>query len=97
MTLAGTLTVMVSLALAGGVLLLSRWVNNGTDVIKGGVRPNVIPDSCEAELLFRTVRDTRELKATVTVGSGASPGPRPVNVVNPDGGQGTCGGCFTVS
>ncbi|MBI4503193.1 MAG: M20/M25/M40 family metallo-hydrolase [Gemmatimonadetes bacterium] len=38
-------------------------LNIGT--IKGGVRPNVIPDHCEAELLFRTVRDTTELRAAV--------------------------------
>ena len=31
--------------------------------IKGGVRPNVIPELCEAELLFRTVRDTKDLRS----------------------------------
>jgi acetylornithine deacetylase len=39
-------------------------LNVGT--IKGGVRPNVIPEHCEAELLFRTVRDTTELRKAVT-------------------------------
>lgn len=38
MTIAGILTVAVSLALFGGILLLSRWVDHGTQQIKGGVR-----------------------------------------------------------
>ena len=38
MTLSGILTVAVSLALFGGVLLLSKWVDHGTEQIKGGVR-----------------------------------------------------------
>ena len=38
MTLAGILTVAVSLALFGGVLLLSKWVDHGTERIKGGVK-----------------------------------------------------------
>jgi cell division transport system permease protein len=38
MTIAGVLTVAVSLALFGGIMLLSRWVDHGTEQIKGGVR-----------------------------------------------------------
>jgi cell division transport system permease protein len=38
MTIAGVLTVAVSLALFGGIMLLSKWVDHGTEVIKGGVR-----------------------------------------------------------
>jgi cell division transport system permease protein len=38
MTIAGILTVAVSLALFGGIMLLSRWVDHGTQQIKGGVR-----------------------------------------------------------
>jgi acetylornithine deacetylase len=45
-------------------------LNVGT--IKGGVRPNVIPDHCEAELLFRTVRDTPELRAAVSGALGSN-------------------------
>ncbi|MFM8303598.1 MAG: cell division protein FtsX [Actinomycetota bacterium] len=41
MTIAGVLTVAVSLALFGGIMLLSRWVDRGTEVIKGGVRLEV--------------------------------------------------------
>jgi len=41
MTLAGIITVAVSLALFGGVLLLSKWVDHGTERIKGGVRAEV--------------------------------------------------------
>jgi acetylornithine deacetylase len=33
--------------------------------IEGGVRPNVIPDRCRAELSFRTVRDTAELRSAL--------------------------------
>lgn len=38
MTIAGILTVAVSLALFGGIMLLSKWVDHGTESIKGGVR-----------------------------------------------------------
>ena len=38
MTVAGVLTVAVSLALFGGIMLLGRWVDHGTTSIKGGVR-----------------------------------------------------------
>src|ERR1700738_2968580 len=41
MTIAGVLTVAVSLALFGGIMLLSRWVDHGTTSIKGGVRLEV--------------------------------------------------------
>ncbi|MFI5045435.1 MAG: cell division protein FtsX [Acidimicrobiia bacterium] len=37
MTIAGIATVAVSLALFGGILLLSKWVDHGTERIKGGV------------------------------------------------------------
>src|SRR5437667_12596208 len=37
MTVAGIATVAVSLALFGGILMLSKWVDHGTEVIKGGV------------------------------------------------------------
>src|SRR5436190_21350292 len=38
MTIAGIATVAVSLALFGGIMLLSKWVDHGTERIKGGVR-----------------------------------------------------------
>ena len=41
MTIAGVLTVAVSLALFGGIMLLSQWVDHGTERIKGGVRLEV--------------------------------------------------------
>src|ERR1700751_3634509 len=37
MTIAGIATVAVSLALFGGILMLSNWVDHGTERIKGGV------------------------------------------------------------
>jgi cell division transport system permease protein len=37
MTVAGIATVAVSLSLFGGILMLSRWVDHGTERIKGGV------------------------------------------------------------
>ncbi len=37
MTIAGIATVAVSLSLFGGILMLSKWVDHGTEVIKGGV------------------------------------------------------------
>jgi cell division transport system permease protein len=41
MTIAGILTVAVSLALFGGIMMLSRWVGHGTEQIKGGVRAEI--------------------------------------------------------
>ncbi len=41
MTIAGVLTVAVSLALFGGSLMLAKWVSHGTERIKGGVRLEV--------------------------------------------------------
>jgi cell division transport system permease protein len=38
MTIAGIATVAVSLSLFGGILMLSKWVDHGTEQIKGGVR-----------------------------------------------------------
>jgi cell division transport system permease protein len=37
MTIAGIATVAVSLSLFGGILMLSKWVDHGTEKIKGGV------------------------------------------------------------
>jgi cell division transport system permease protein len=37
MTVAGIATVAVSLSLFGGILMLSKWVDHGTEKIKGGV------------------------------------------------------------
>jgi len=37
MTIAGIATVAVSLSLFGGILMLSKWVDHGTEIIKGGV------------------------------------------------------------
>src|SRR3954470_15649654 len=37
MTVAGIATVAVSLSLFGGILMLSSWVDHGTEKIKGGV------------------------------------------------------------
>jgi cell division transport system permease protein len=53
MTLAGILTITVSLFLFGGIMLLSRLVAHGTDRWKGGVEAeiflNVDPDATQAE------------------------------------------------
>jgi cell division transport system permease protein len=41
MTIAGVLTVAVSLALFGGIMMLSSWVGHGTERIKGGVSAEI--------------------------------------------------------
>ncbi|HEU5302245.1 MAG TPA: permease-like cell division protein FtsX [Acidimicrobiia bacterium] len=53
MTIAGVLTVAVSLALFGGILMLSRWVGHGTERIKGGVRLEVFMtvDATDTQIL----------------------------------------------
>ena len=63
MTLAGILTVAVSLSLFGGILLLSRWVDHGTEVIKGGVRLEV----------FMTVNATKQQISDVQANLDADP------------------------
>ncbi len=55
MTLAGILTVTVSLALFGGILVLSRFVDHGTAKIKGGVTLEI----------FMTVKATPQQVADV--------------------------------
>lgn len=53
MTIAGVLTVAVSLALFGGILMLSKWVGHGTERIKGGVRLEVFMtvDATDTQIL----------------------------------------------
>jgi cell division transport system permease protein len=58
MTIAGVLTVAVSLALFGGIMMLSSWVGHGTERIKGGVRLEI----------FMNVDATDEQIATVRTG-----------------------------
>ncbi len=63
MTIAGVLTVAVSLALFGGILMLSSWVGHGTERIKGGVRLEV----------FMNVDATQQQIADVRSGLGNDP------------------------
>jgi len=63
MTIAGILTVAVSLALFGGIMLLSQWVDHGTERIKGGVRLEV----------FMTVQATEDQIGEVEAALAADP------------------------
>jgi len=63
MTIAGILTVAVSLALFGGIMLLSKWVDHGTQQIKGGVRLEI----------FMTVNASEDQIADVDAALGADP------------------------
>jgi len=56
MTIAGVLTVAVSLALFGGIMMLSRWVGHGTERIKGGVRLEIFMNVDATQDQIRTVR-----------------------------------------
>jgi cell division transport system permease protein len=56
MTIAGVLTVAVSLALFGGIMLLSRWVGHGTERIKGGVRLEIFMNVDATETQITDVR-----------------------------------------
>lgn len=60
MTIAGILTVAVSLALFGGIMLLSQWVDHGTAVIKGGVRLEVFMTVGASEAQVADVRQALE-------------------------------------
>jgi cell division transport system permease protein len=57
MTVAGIATVAVSLALFGGIQMLSKWVDNGTEVIKGGVT---------LEVFMRVNASEDQIKAVAT-------------------------------
>ncbi len=56
MTIAGVLTVMVSLSLFGGSLLLSKWAGHGTERIKGGVKLEVFMQVHATEQQIADVR-----------------------------------------
>jgi cell division transport system permease protein len=58
MTIAGVLTVAVSLSLFGGILMLSRWVGHGTERIKGGVRLEIFMNTEATQDQIADVRAT---------------------------------------
>lgn len=60
MTIAGVLTVAVSLALFGGIMLLSQWVDHGTERIKGGVRLEIFMTVNATEAQIEEVRTALE-------------------------------------
>jgi len=74
MTIAGVLTVAVSLALFGGIMLLSKWVDHGTERIKGGVRLEV----------FMTVQATPEQIKDVDAALKADPQVKTYRFLNKD-------------
>ena len=59
MTIAGVLTVAVSLALFGGIMLLSKWVDHGTTQIKGGVRLEIFMNVDATEQQIGDVKAAR--------------------------------------
>src|SRR5262249_37172941 len=66
MTIAGIATVAVSLALFGGILMLSKWVDHGTERIKGGVTLEI----------FMAVNATKQQVAAVQDQLDAAKGPK---------------------
>ncbi len=58
MTLAGILTVAVSLTLFGGIMLLSRWVGHGTEKIKNGVTLEIFMRVEATDQQIEEVRDS---------------------------------------
>ena len=60
MTIAGVLTVAVSLALFGGIMMLSSWVGHGTERIKGGVRLEIFMNVDATDEQIATVRAALE-------------------------------------
>ena len=58
MTVAGIATVTVSLALFGGILLLSKWVDHGTERIKGGVTLEVFMNVDATDRQIDSVRSS---------------------------------------
>src|SRR5262245_3130996 len=66
MTVAGIATVAVSLALFGGILMLSKWVDHGTERIKGGVTLEI----------FMTVKASKDQVAGVQEQLDSAKGPK---------------------
>jgi cell division transport system permease protein len=66
MTVAGIATVAVSLALFGGILMLSKWVDHGTERIKGGVTLEI----------FMTVKASKQQVQAVQDQLDAAKGPK---------------------
>ena len=66
MTIAGIATVAVSLSLFGGILMLSKWVDHGTERIKGGVTLEI----------FMTVKATDQQVTDVQKQLDADKGPK---------------------
>jgi cell division transport system permease protein len=60
MTIAGVLTVAVSLALFGGIMMLSSWVGHGTERIKGGVRLEIFMNVDATDQQIADVRNALE-------------------------------------
>jgi cell division transport system permease protein len=67
MTVAGIATVAVSLALFGGILMLSKWVDHGTERIKGGVTLEVFMNVNATGQQVKSVQ--QDLKGDVNVKS----------------------------
>ena len=65
MTVAGVLTVAVSLALFGGGLLLTKWAGHGTESIKGDVRLEVFMNVDATKQQIADVRSSLEQDALV--------------------------------
>lgn len=57
MTVAGIATVAVSLSLFGGILMLSKWVDHGTEKIKGGVTLEIFMAVKATDQQVQGVRD----------------------------------------
>jgi cell division transport system permease protein len=57
MTVAGIATVAVSLSLFGGILMLSKWVDHGTERIKGGVTLEIFMNVNATKQQVQGVRD----------------------------------------
>ena len=67
MTVAGIATVAVSLSLFGGILMLSKWVDHGTEKIKGGVT---------LEIFMRPINATKQQVQAVREQLDAAKGPK---------------------
>ncbi len=65
MTLAGILTVAVSLTLFGGIMLLSKWVGHGTEKIKDGVTLEIFMRVEATDQQIEEVRDSLETDRNV--------------------------------
>ena len=84
MTVAGIATVAVSLSLFGGILMLSKWVDHGTERIKGGVTLEIFMkvNATDQQIDGGAGRSSTPPRARAATSSRTATSPRPTRTTS---------------